>query len=433
MTKQLTDVFGVTVKPVLSYYERPAIDGLFQEALKSDKHIVVYGASKQGKTALVTRYLPPSQCIVVRLSPASTPLDIYQSILRKANVTVEIAKTRGTSKELSGSLSTRGVAKYIFGEWNGGFEASAKSASQETTDVRTMSVNLALPEDVSDLLKATGYKGHVVLENFHYLSEATQRLLAVDLRTFQDTEVRFAILGVWRQKDKLRVYCPDLTDRVIDVAVEPWTEQDFRHVAQAGADHLKVSLTNELLQGCVENSYGSIGVFQELIKHVCLAAGLDKEQRELTIIDNSSFLSKAIEIKAQEYGVTHRQALELIASGNITFSKNKPRVPLFLPYYLVKAIIETGPEKLRNGIDKSEVIEAIKRSHHRADDVRPTDINNLLDKLGRLQQKKGISPPLIEYDKGRRRLYAVDSTLFFFLEHCDAADLVSEIPSPLAD
>ncbi|MFH2107611.1 MAG: hypothetical protein ABII93_02980 [Chrysiogenia bacterium] len=52
------EVFGVSSKQILSYIVRPDVDNKFFQALKSDKQVVVYGASKQGKTALVSKYLP---------------------------------------------------------------------------------------------------------------------------------------------------------------------------------------------------------------------------------------------------------------------------------------------------------------------------------------------------------------------------------------
>ncbi len=79
----LNQVFGVSADPVLSYIVRDNIDGLFTAVLNEDKHVVVYGASKQGKTALVSRYLPYDQNVVVRLSPNSNVEDIYSSILRQ--------------------------------------------------------------------------------------------------------------------------------------------------------------------------------------------------------------------------------------------------------------------------------------------------------------------------------------------------------------
>jgi hypothetical protein len=56
--RRLDQVFGVSKDPVLSYTQRDAVDDSFIAALAADKQIVVYGASKQGKTALVRRYLP---------------------------------------------------------------------------------------------------------------------------------------------------------------------------------------------------------------------------------------------------------------------------------------------------------------------------------------------------------------------------------------
>jgi hypothetical protein len=55
---QLHEVFGVSATPILSYIERVEVDSRFREALQSDKQIIVYGSSKQGKTALVSKFLP---------------------------------------------------------------------------------------------------------------------------------------------------------------------------------------------------------------------------------------------------------------------------------------------------------------------------------------------------------------------------------------
>ncbi len=52
MTTKLEDVFGVSSKPVLSYISRDDVDDRFLEAIKSEKQVVVYGSSKQGKTSL---------------------------------------------------------------------------------------------------------------------------------------------------------------------------------------------------------------------------------------------------------------------------------------------------------------------------------------------------------------------------------------------
>src|SRR5690606_9890833 len=104
---------------------------------------------------------------------------------------------------------------------------------------------------------------------------------------------------------------------------------------------------------------------------------------------------------------------------------------LHLPYYLVCSILEAGFDGLQHGISRANITDMIKHKHHRGDDVRASDMSNLLHNLSTLQHKKGINPPLIDYDIGKRQLYAIDSTFFFFLRNCDLAQVKEELPSPI--
>ena len=88
MPVELADVFGVSAKPVLSYIIRESVDNKFTAALESDRQIDVYGSSKQGKTALVSKYLPYDENIVVSLTPRTNIIDIYNSILRQLGIRI---------------------------------------------------------------------------------------------------------------------------------------------------------------------------------------------------------------------------------------------------------------------------------------------------------------------------------------------------------
>ena len=432
MTK-LTEVFGVSSDPVLSYIVRDSIDGRFISVLKEDKHIVVYGASKQGKTALVSRYLPYEQNIVVRLSPSTNVEDIYSSILRQCGVEIETGKVEETSSETSVSLGIKAKATlWLFGEGEANATGGLKASNKEQKTAKTVPFNLAVAQDIAELLKTVNFKKKIVLENFHYLAEEKQRQLSFDLRSFQEMGIIFVVLGVWRQKDKLRIYCPDLTDRVVDIAVEPWTEEEFRRVSIEGAQHLKADFAPEVIQQCIENSFGSVGVFQELVKYTCIAAEVLEQKSATQKITSVAYADKAIKDKAEQYCATHQQALELISSGNVTHTKDKEKTPLHLPYYLVCAILEMGYAGLAHGASRSDITDRIKQHHHRKDDVRASDMSNLLHNLSTLQHKKGINPPLIDYDIGKRQMYAIDSTFFFFLRNCNLELVKEELPSPIA-
>lgn len=58
-------------------------------------------------------------------------------------------------------------------------------------------------------------------------------------------------------------------------------------------------------------------------------------------------------------------------------------------------------------------------------------MSNLLYSLAKLQNKKTISPPIIDYDRNTKSLQIVDSTFYFFLKNANLPEILQELPSPL--
>jgi hypothetical protein len=428
---ELAQVFGVSSSQVASYVARSDVDNAFASALDQRRHIVVYGASKQGKTALVSRHISYQDNVVIRLEPASALEDIYLAILRYADVSIEKVRKESSS---SGSDATVGVeAKAtIFGFGGGGVRAEGGLHAERTleTESEVIPFNLSLAQDVVELLRRVKFDKKVILENFHYVSEEEQRRLAFALRSLEEMGLIFVIVGVWRERDKLRNYCGDLTDRLIEIPVEPWNDADFYRVAREGAKVLNVELAPAVVAECVQSSFGSIGVFQELMKETFSSASVLRRQDEVQVIGDASYAKAAIQVKSGQYRTVHAKSLTLVAAGHVSQHQGGGRQPLFLPYYLVRAIVRSGRAFVR-GMSRSELTQAIKSEHHRPDDVRSADISNLLNRLGSLQSKKGINPPIIDYDSDARHLFAVDSTFFFFLQNCDLNSFLEEMVCPL--
>ncbi len=429
----LNDVYGVSPNQVLSYVERDNIDSKFSTSLNTGNHIVVYGASKQGKTALVSRHLPYEDNVVVRLTPNTNLSDIYSSILRQVGIEIEVSRIDETSSNMSATVGIKAIAKFlIFGEGEGSASSTLGSGNKQAKSYQTIPFNLAVAQDISELLHKISIKKKIILENFHYLDEEKQRELSFDLRTFQETGIIFVILGVWRKKDRLRIFCPDLTDRVDDIPVEPWVESDFRKVVSKGVEVLNITFSESIISKLIANSFGSIGVLQELLKACCGAAGVHQSHvGDILHLADDSCAENALVEKCSEYRQNHQQALELLASGNVTHSKGKEKAPLHLPYYLVRVIAQKGYDGIRGGLSRADITEGIKKMHHRPNDVRPGDISNLLHNISSLQFKKKLNPPLMDYDQGKRLLFAIDSTFFYFLKNSDLGEFEEELPSPL--
>jgi hypothetical protein len=413
---------------------RGSVDDRFIEALKADKQIVVYGSSKQGKTALVQRYLPYEENIVVRLTPKTQIGDIYASLLRQLGIQIKESVSDSTGRESSVGIKVAFKALIpIFG----GAEASTQGKLQTTAETgiqyKEIPFNLELPQDVSELIRECGFDKSIILENFHYLDEDRQKQLAFDLRTFQELGIRFIILGVWREKNRLAQFNGDLVDRIIEVPVEPWRAEDFRNVIAQGSEQLNVLFTEDLVARALNSSFSSIGVFQELLKEMCANAGVLERGREQRQIDNLDYFTQAVTKKAQDYSSRHERSLEAIAAGNVSSSGRGDVLPLFLPYYLVRVVLDGGYEGLENGMRRATIQERIQAIHHRPNDVRASDMSNLLYNLASLQAAKSISPPIIDYDQSTKLLQVVDSTFYFFLKNADLKSIADELMDPVAD
>lgn len=429
---RVEEVFGVTGKQVASYVERPMVDDRFKDALRTDKQIIVYGASKQGKTALVKKYINYDENIVISLSPKSTLKDIYQSMLRKSGVTLRTSFTEGTgdtTKVRAKASITGAVALVLKGKVEAGVDNENSTKMEDKYE--EIEFNLELPDDVADLMHRTGQKKVVILENFHYLPENLQRTFAYDLRTFQDLKVRFVILGVWKEANRLSQYNGELQDRVYEVPVEPWISEDFERIAKKGEFLLNIKFSTVIIQDCIDNAFSSVGVYQELLKTTCQESGIESKNVSSVFLDDLEALDRAIMHKTEEYSGRHLRNLESIAAGNgSVIQKDKP-LPYFLHYYIVQHILNIGYDGFNGGITKESIMHAIKKVHHRKDELKGPQLTSILKGLTDFQALRGINPPVIAYDSNSRLLKVVDSTFYFFLKNADLESIKDEVVCPL--
>jgi hypothetical protein len=99
----------------------------------------------------------------------------------------------------------------------------------------------------------------------------------------------------------------------------------------------------------------------------------------------------------------------------------------------VRVICEAGFEGLAHGMRRSTIQDRIQAIHHRPDDVRASDMSNLLYNLAATQVGKNISPPIIDYDQSQKLLQVVDSTFYFFLKNADLESFLGQLSNPLDD
>lgn len=423
---QTSQVYGVSNETIATYVERSKVDDLFVEGLKRNKHIIVYGASKQGKTSLTNKHLKDDQFIRVNCSHNTLSVDLYKSIIRQLDI--EFEESREITTTFSGEQKF-GMKASVKIPVIGGLELTGQAGEGEEKETaircKTIEFNLELAQDISELLRKIGFNKRIIIENFHYLNDDTQKQLAYDLRIFEDYNLLFIVLGIWREKNRLAQFNGDLLDRLIEIPVEPWEKEDLKRVIKEGEPLLNVSFNN-ILDKIIETSFDSVGVLQELCKETCYSAGLDKTSDSLVELKNEH-LNKAVDKKLIDYSSRHLKCLEAFVEQK---AKSSDEVPLYIPYYFIKVLLNSSFDDITTGFKKRIIQDKIKEIHHRPNDVRPSDIGYFLQTLVSNQIKKSIIPPIFDFDQSTSTIKIIDSTFYFFLRNCNREDVVDSIPIP---
>ena len=171
-----------------------------------------------------------------------------------------------------------------------------------------------------------------------------------------------------------------------------------------------------------------------MLKTTCLLSGVKEQCSTLTNIDNISNFTNAAAEKANDYSARHIRALESIAEGRKTTNNPKSQdpkdMPLYLPYYTVKAFLRFDFDDVLAGIKRNVLEQRIKELHHRPNDVRAGDMSNLLHNFAKLQSEKSISPPIFDYDRTTKTIRVIDSTFYFFLKNINCKEVEESITDP---
>ena len=381
---KVNEVYGVSNQMIETYIEREKVDSLYLDGLQRRKHIIVYGASKQGKTSLTNKHLKETDYVKINCSTGTTIIDIYKSILRQLNV--EILNSKEENNTVNGELKVEVKAKLkvplIAGiETSGGVGTGGKKEYKNL--YKTVEYNLTLAQDISELLISLNFSKRIILENFHYLQEEVQQQLAFDLRIFEDYNILFIILGIWRERNRLSQYNGDLVDRVIEIPVEPWEAGDLRRIVNIGMPLLNASFEH-VVDDIISSCFDSVGVFQEICKESCYAAGVTETSKNLTYITKDN-VQTAITKKLGDYSSRHIRCLESFIEQ---VAKSSDEIPLYIPYYFIKVLLNEPFNEINKGLKRKYLHEKIKEIHHRANDVRASDMGYFLKTLVQNQLKK---------------------------------------------
>ncbi|MFE1103839.1 hypothetical protein ACFW4K_25265 [Nocardiopsis alba] len=421
-----TDVFGVTRDLPLNYATRPSVDDELVTALSRDQHLIIYGSSKQGKTSVRKYHLKEDEYIVATCSNRWNLGQLNSTILKQAGYTVVMTETRATSGHYKIQASAKLAAK-LFGK---GVEGQVGGeGGRQTTEEQTSAPLELDPFDVNDViwaLKEIGFNKWIVLEDFHYLPEETQKDFAVALKAFHESsDFTFIVVGVWLQENRLVQFNGDLSGRITTINADKWLRPELEEVIDLGEEKLNIKFDASFREALLSSCYDSIYVVQESCLQACAKNGIHETQESMRTVAAGEAANTIIKEVVDKQSARFSDFLTNFASG---FGQTD----LEMYRWLLVPLIGASAERLEDGLQYRDIRRKLSRVHPKGSSLNAGNVTQALKGVASLQVQQGVKPLVLDYDQSLRRLNIVDRSFLIWLVQQDKEDLIEMIDIPLS-
>jgi hypothetical protein len=409
---KLNEVFGIAISvPRYTYVDRSSLDERFKYLLSTDRHIVIHGSSKQGKTILRKKNLTDAEGIVVQCRANTTCVGLYNEIL--GQIGSEIPKELSVSTTVSGELGGKGSGKIgvplvASGKIEMNASASVEQMSQKKSETVGQSVESL--RYISAEIRKTCRR--VIVEDFHYVPEEEKGALAFDLKALWDLGTFFIIVGVWAEQNLLQFYNGDLSGRIEEIDIH-WNNDELREVLSRGEGALNMAFGPEIKETIIGDSNQNVGLLQRIAEKYCFNCGiLEDVKNELfpRMSNSPSMLSKARVAICEEESARYRQFGIALETGFRTSEESA----LNVYQHIARVCMEASDSELLNGVNHNSLLDRVQKYNSR---VRQSDLTAALQRLNRLQEDRSISPLVLFYNSKTRLIQLIDRELLFYRKY----------------
>lgn len=413
---KLSEVFGTSRAVPKTYTTRISVDNRFVNDITRDKHIVIYGGSKQGKTCLRKYHLKEEDYIVVQCTRETTKASLYEMLLKRSGVACTVSQSVTVKGNTKLSVTVGGEIKLPFvakGSSEGTGELGRET--ERTTDRTSFEIDPEDPNDITRVLEAARFGKYIVIEDFHYLDEDIQRAFSVDLKVFHEiSNLVFIIVGVWLESSKLTVYNGDLGGRLATINADEWLPDELKNVITTGEKFLNISFPDEVHLAIAEGCQGNVGLLQEICYRICEKYNVWNRQDFKCCIGQLSDVQEMLRSISSEQAARYRNFLG-------KFSEGLGETQLKMYQWIAYVVIEASSEELRRGLRPNTIFQRIRAVHPSRDNLQQNNVTQALERVAKVQHKHGLQPFIFDYSNDE--LIVVDVNFIVYLQNQPHDDL----------
>jgi hypothetical protein len=398
-------VFVSSGIPEFTRIELPEQNQIFSNFFEStNEHLIIHGPSKSGKSTLWGSRLFDENVIKIPCRPKTTLTDLYCEIVDELNIYFLSAKDTGV--DIKEEFKSEVYAKLAeFGRSSS--VTSSVSRSEKTHEERLVHPIIS-SRNLNKYIKAA--KKFVVIENIHYADDDLKHELAKELHNFSDYKCKWILVGVQHKADDIFLENRDLVGRLREIPTGYFSKDQIFEILEKGEAVLNIKLSVELKDKIFQESQGVSALAQDIAKNYCILAGIDKTQRASRRLDlDVELFKRCCGLIGNSNVQVFRRFVSDIQKGGRSDGTTKK-------YYWILRVIKDNMIP-KDGIYNTDIFRHIQEYAQSTSDQ--SGITQGLQYINKMQDNNNISPPVLEYDESRKKLFILDPYFKFVLSWTD--------------
>lgn len=405
---RVAQVFPTVGKPTITYVERdngqPELR--LTASLETPGQVcLLTGPSKLGKTSLYKEVLPriKREPLVVRCSGQLDIQNFWASALERldfARISEKSAEwNMGAAAEIGikGELGWAWLSKIIPG-LNLKIDASGSLTSTKEFAKADLSAQHIIP-----LLKSLPLQ--LVVEDFHYLSDAVKRELFQQWKSFVDEGVSVLVISTTHKYNEMFTANPDLGGRIRVIDLSQWTTEDLAKIVEKGLKFLRLKHGIALRNYIANESAGIPIITQQICYDFVLAMDLSFSSSSLRRDYHPEHVKPHVRAVAKEFYSEFERDYDRLCEGPRSKARKYDTYSLILSAFVI--------DPIRFSLSKTDLIARIDQIVGSPNAVPMASLNSSLKALSAHQQRIGRS--LLEWQAHTEMLHILEPTFLFYL------------------
>ena len=210
------------------------------------------------------------------------------------------------------------------------------------------------------------------------------------------------MVGVQHKTSELLSYNLDLQQRISELPVEGFSDEQLRQIIELGETALNIRFSSEIQDYIVEEALESASIVQNICQRICLIKNISKTQEDTIYIDEVLVVEQACKEIAYDSKSYYERAIKSISLGGRSDGSTE-KYKWFLKLIKEKDIPEQG---LKN----TETYRYLKELGH--DSIQQGSVTSGLSYLPALLQKNNF-PAFFDFDSDNKTFYLLDKYMKF--------------------